>query len=63
MSIGIFFFEAETKEIRLKQLCEEAILLLNAAPAEDECTEQEREIYSELANLKDALLNAGYWQL
>lgn len=45
---------------RLKSLYKEIEFLLNHAPVEDDCTDEENEIYSEMANLKNAIENAGY---
>lgn len=42
---------------RLKALYTEVEALLNMAPCEDDCSEQENEVYSEMANLKEALFD------
>lgn len=46
---------------RLIALFKEIDVLLNLAPCEDDCTDEENEIYAEMANLKNALFNAGYY--
>lgn len=48
-------------EKRIENLAKEVEFLLNHAPVEDDCTKEENEFYSELANLKDCLANMGYY--
>lgn len=43
---------------RLRFLYDEVQDLLNTAPAENDCSYEENDIYGELANLQDALVNA-----
>ena len=40
---------------RLRHLYDEVIYHLEHAPVEDDCTKEENDVYSELANLKNAL--------
>jgi len=47
-------------EERLKNLYHEITTLLNMAPSMDDCTDEENEIYSDMANLCNSLCNAGY---
>ena len=49
-------------ENRLKTLYQELEILLNYAPCMDDCTEEENEVYSDMANLKNSLFNAGLYQ-
>ena len=49
-------------EKRLKTLYQELEILLNYAPCMDDCTEEENEVYSDMANLKNSLFNAGLYQ-
>lgn len=44
---------------RFRTLFDEVGELLNNAPAENDCTDEENAVYSELANLQDALVDAG----
>ncbi len=43
-----------------KNLYKEIDFLLNHAPVEDDCTDEENEMYSDMANLKNSMENAGY---
>lgn len=45
---------------RLKNLYKEIEFLLNNAPIEDDCTDEENEMYSYMANLKNSMEDAGY---
>lgn len=45
---------------RLKDLYQEIKTLLNMAPCLDDCTDQENEVYSDMANLYNSLYDAGY---
>lgn len=45
---------------RLKALYKEVEVLLNLAPCVEDCTDEENDMYSEMANLKEALFDAGY---
>ena len=47
-------------EERLKALYKEVETLLNLAPAEDDCTDEENAMYSDMANLKETMFDAGY---
>lgn len=47
-------------EERLKKMYKELEFLLNHAPAEDNCTDEENEMYSDMANLKNSMEDAGY---
>lgn len=47
-------------EKRLIALYKELETLLNLAPNEEDCTNEENEVFSDMANLKDSLFNAGY---
>lgn len=47
-------------EERLKNLYKEIDFLLNNAPVEDDCTDEENEMYSDMANLKNSMENTGY---
>lgn len=47
-------------EDRLRKLYQEIDHLLNLAPCEADCTEKENAVYSDMANLKDSLYDAGY---
>lgn len=42
---------------RLQKLMEELENLLNQAPVEDDCTEMENNMYSDMANLKEAIFD------
>ena len=44
-------------DIRLRKLYHEVDFLLNNAPAEEDCTDDENDMYSEMANLKIAMEN------
>ncbi|MCM1220360.1 MAG: hypothetical protein NC548_38340 [Lachnospiraceae bacterium] len=44
---------------RMKLLFDEVEDLLSCSPSEEDCTDEENEVYSELANLQNALVNAG----
>lgn len=56
-----FFLERKEKmEKRLAGLYKEVDALLNIAPAEGDCTDAENLIYAEMANLKNALFDAGF---
>jgi hypothetical protein len=45
---------------RLVNLYKEIEFLLNHAPIEDDCTDEENEMYADMANLKNSMENAGY---
>lgn len=47
-------------EERLKNLYKEINFLLNNSPIEDDCTDEENEMYSDMANLKNSMEDAGY---
>ena len=44
-------------EKRLNKLLEELEFFLNHAPIEDDCSNAENEMYSDMANLKNSILN------
>ena len=46
-------------EKRLSALLKEVDTLLDLAPCEDDCSDAENDVYCEMANLKNALENAG----
>lgn len=46
-------------EERLKNLYKEIEFLLNHAPIEDDCTKNENQMYSDMANLKSSMENLG----
>lgn len=41
---------------RLQKLEKELDILLNTAPIEDDCTKNENEMYSDMANLKNSII-------
>lgn len=45
---------------RLEKLYKEIDTLLNLAPIEDDCSDEENEMYSDMANLKESMSDAGY---
>ncbi len=45
---------------RLNNLYKELETLLNLAPIEDDCTEEENIMYSDMAKLKETMFDAGY---
>lgn len=45
---------------RLEALYKEVKTLSNLAPAEDDCTDEENTMYSDMANLKGSMFAAGY---
>ena len=45
---------------RLEALYKEVETLLNLAPIEDDCTEEENSMYSDMANLKESMFDAGF---
>ena len=45
---------------RIAKLYNELDVILNNAPIEDDCTPEENEMYSDMANLKNSIINAGY---
>lgn len=45
---------------RLDGLYKEVETLLNLAPVEDDCTDEENVMYSDMANLKESMFDAGY---
>jgi hypothetical protein len=45
---------------RLEKLYKEIDTLLNLAPIEDDCSDEENEMYSDMANLKESMFDAGY---
>lgn len=52
--------EENNMEERMEKLYQEVKFLLDQAPEEDECTDEENEIYDEMANLINCMENAGY---
>lgn len=47
-------------EEQLKNLYQEIVSLLSMVPCLDDCTDQENEILSDIANLYNSLYDAGY---
>lgn len=45
---------------RIEKLYKEIDTLLNLAPVEDDCSDEENEMYSDMANLKESMFDAGY---
>ena len=45
---------------RLEELYKEIETLLDMAPVEEDCTDEENNMYSDMANLKESMFNAGY---
>lgn len=45
---------------RMNKLYKEIEFLLNCAPIVEDCTDEENEMYSDMANLKCSMENAGY---
>ena len=45
---------------RLIKLYKEIDFLLNSAPVEDDCTEEQNVMYFDMANLKCSMEDAGY---
>lgn len=45
---------------RLENLYKEVETLLNLAPCEEDCTKEENDMYSDMANLKESMFDAGY---
>lgn len=45
---------------RMNDLYKELDFLLNNAPIEDDCTDEENQMYSDMANFKNSMENAGY---
>lgn len=45
---------------RLIALYKEIDTLLNLAPWEEDCTDEENTMYSDMANLKESMFDAGY---
>lgn len=45
---------------RFERLYKEIEAILNMSPAEDDCTDEENQVYSDMANLKDSLFDLGY---
>ena len=45
---------------RLRKLYRMLDSILNLAPVEDDCTDEENEMYSDMANLKNSMFNLGY---
>ncbi len=45
---------------RFERLYREIDFLLNSSPVEDDCTVEDNKIYSDMANLKNSLFDAGY---
>lgn len=45
---------------RIIKLYKELDAILNNAPAEEDCSDEENEMYSDMANLKDSIFDAGY---
>lgn len=50
-------------EERLVKLYTELEFLLNNAPIEGDCTNEENEMYSDMANLKSSMENAVWYLL
>lgn len=46
-------------KVRLSSLLKEVEELLSVAPSEEECSEEENQVFSDLANLKESLTSAG----
>lgn len=46
---------------RLIALFKELDALLNMSPCEDDCTDELNKVYSDMANLKESLFDAGYY--
>lgn len=42
---------------RIRNLYEELETLLNLAPAEEDCTDKENDMYSDMANLKESIFD------
>lgn len=49
-----------TTNERLEAFYKELDALLNYAPCEDDCTDEENKMYSDMANLKESMFDAGY---
>lgn len=49
-----------SKDNRLVNLYKEILFLLNHAPSEEDCSEEEDEMYSDMANLKVSMEDAGF---
>lgn len=47
-------------EERLRNFYKELLFLLNNAPVEDDCTDAENQMYSDMANLKNSMEDAGF---
>lgn len=47
-------------EKRLIALYKEIDTLLNLAPCEEDCTDEENTMYANMANLKESMFDAGY---
>ena len=45
---------------RLNALYKEIVFLLNYAPSEEDCTDEENDMYSDMANLKETMFDVGY---
>ena len=45
---------------RLRQLYRMLASVLNLAPIEDDCTDEENEMYYDMANLKNSMYDLGY---
>ena len=50
-------------EERMEALYKEIETLLNLAPVEEDCTDEENRVYSDMANLKESMFDAGYGRL
>lgn len=48
---------------RLEKLYKELDFLINNAPIEDDCTEEESMMYFHMSNLYDSMTDAGYGQV
>ena len=52
-----------TNEERLSALFNELDKLLNMAPCVDDCSDKENLVYAKMADLKEALFDAGCYRL
>jgi len=54
----------ETKKLmreKLEKVYQDIELCLIMAPEEDDCTDEENEMYADMSNLRDSMYNAGYF--
>ena len=52
----------DNMKTRLEALYKELDTLLNMAPVEEDCTDEENRMYSDMANLKESMFDAGFGQ-